>query len=83
MSADSFTRPERSAQILQAKRYKAKIRRMGTCCACIHRDQTTTYWGRSICSIGDNRQHPQCEQDGKTKTFEFDATVLEQLKEAA
>lgn len=83
MSADDFTRPERAAQIRQAKRYKAAIRKQGTCVACIHRDPTTMFWGRSICRIGDNRQHPQCEQDGKGLKFEFDDTVLKRFQEAA
>jgi hypothetical protein len=83
MSADNLTRPERAAQIRQAKRYKAEIRKRGTCMACQHRDRSATFWGRSICRIGDNRQHPQCERDGKGLRFEFDPAVLEQFKDAA
>lgn len=78
---NALTRPERAAQIRQAKRYRSAIKRRGLCSACVHRNKETTYWGRSICSIGENRQHPQCEQDGRAKRFEFDATVLAQFQD--
>lgn len=81
MSIDSLTRPERAAQVRQAKRYRAAIKREGLCSACKHRDKGTTFWGRSICRIGDNRQHPQCERDGKGVRFEFDADTLEKFKD--
>lgn len=81
MVREALTRPERAAQIRQAKRYRAAINRRGRCCACVHRDRENTYWGRNICSIGDNRQYPQCEQDGRGKRFTFDDTVLSQFQD--
>lgn len=80
MSADDFTRPERAAQIRQAKRYKAAIEARGICSACKHRSDET-YFGRSVCTIGQMRQHPQCERDGKAKRFEFDDSVLAQFQD--
>jgi len=85
MSADDYTQPERSAEVHKArralKRYKAHRAKHGPCSVCRHRDRTATFWGRSICRVGDNRQHPTCEQDGKGARFEFDETVLEQFKD--
>lgn len=63
---------------MEAKRQKA-----GTCCLCIHRDKEETFWGRSICKLTGNRQHPVCDRDGRKPTFEFDPTVLEAFKDAA
>jgi len=83
VSANDLTRPERAAQIRQAKRYKRAIEKQGICCACVHRDRSGTYWGRTVCKIGQDRQHPACERDGKGLRFEFDPAVLEQFKDAA
>jgi hypothetical protein len=83
VSADDFTRPERAAQIRQAKRYKRAIEKCGLCVACIHRDRSQTYWGRNVCRVGQQRMHPQCERDGKGVRFEFDPAVLEQFRSAA
>lgn len=77
-----MTRPERAAQIRQAKRYRAAIKREGLCTACKFRS-SETFWGRAICKVGENRQHPQCERDGKGVTFEFDDTTLERFRDAA
>lgn len=81
MTADTLTRPERAAQIRQAKRYRAAIEKRGLCCACKHRDKDNTYFGLSVCSIGQQRRHPQCERDGKAKRFEFDDSVLAQFQD--
>ncbi len=83
MSADNLTRPERAAQIRQAKRYRAAIEKRGLCCACKHRDTENTYFGLNVCGIGQQRRHPQCDTDGKATRFEFDDTVLEQFRDAA
>jgi len=80
MSADDFTRPERTAQIRQAKRYRAAIEKRGQCCACKHRSDET-YFGLNVCSIGQQRTYPQCERDGKAKRFEFDDSVLAQFQD--
>jgi hypothetical protein len=83
MTADDYTRPERAAEVRQAKRYRAAIKKQGTCVACVHRNRDETFWGRAICKLGDKRQHPQCERDGKDLKFEFDASVLEAFRDAA
>lgn len=80
MSADNFTSPERTAQIRQAKRYRAAIEKRGQCCACKHRSDET-YFGLNVCSIGQQRTYPQCERDGKAKRFEFDDSVLAQFQD--
>ena len=80
MTADTLTRPERAAQIRQAKRYRAAIEKRGLCFACKHRSDET-YFGLNVCSIGQQRRHPQCERDGKGLRFTFDDTVLEQFRE--
>lgn len=69
---------------VQAKRYRAAIKKRGVCSACIHRDRdVTTVFGMNCCQIGQDRIHPQCEEDGKPKKFEFDPSVLEEFKDAA
>lgn len=84
MTADEFTRPERAAQIRQAKRYKRAIEKRGICCACKHRAIGETKWGRSHCRVGgEERQHPTCDRDGKGIRFEFDDTVLGEFADAA
>ena len=80
MSDGALTRPERAAQIRQAKRYRAAIEKRGLCCACKHRDPET-YFGVSVCGVGQDRQHPKCERDGKAPRFEFDDTVLAQFQD--
>lgn len=82
MSAGKFTGPERSAQVRQAKRYRAAIEKKGLCSACKHRDKSETFWGRSVCRVGQHRMHPQCDRDGKGVVFVFDETVLDQFKDA-
>jgi len=76
----ALTRPERAAQIRQAKRYRAAIEKRGLCCACKNRG-TETYFGLNVCSVGQQRRHPQCETDGKAPRFEFDDTVLAQFQD--
>lgn len=83
MSEDALTRPERAAQIRQAKRYAAAIKKQGVCCGCKHRSRTEQFWGRSVCRIGQQRMHPQCERDGKGVRFEFDPDCLAQFSDAA
>ena len=80
MTDGALTRPERAAQIRQAKRYKAAIEKRGLCSACKHRDPET-YFGVSVCSVGQQRRYPQCETDGKATRFEFDDTVLAQFQD--
>lgn len=82
MTDGALTRPERAAQIRQAKRYRAAIEKRGLCCACKHRG-TETYFGLNVCSVGQQRRHPQCETDGRALRFEFDDTVLDQFRDAA
>ena len=81
MTDGLLTRPERAAQIRQAKRYRAAIEKLGLCCACKHRDTENTYFGLNVCAIGQQRRHPQCERDGKPTRFEFDDTVLAQFQD--
>ncbi len=78
-----MTDPEHRAQRVQAKRYRAAIRRQGTCMACIHRNREETFWGRSVCSVSEARQHPICERDGKLPRFVFDPDCLKDLAHAA
>lgn len=80
MTDGALTRPERAAQIRQAKRYRAAIEKRGLCCACKHRGDET-YFGLNVCSIGQQRRHPQCETDGKALRFELDDTVLAEFQD--
>ena len=80
-----LTRPERAAQIRQAKRYRAAINREGICSACKFREQTFEVWH---CKGREERRHtppsvPVCERDGKLPRFEFDDSVLERFRDAA
>ncbi len=80
MTEDHFTRPERAAQIRQAKRYRVAIRKRGLCSACVHRDKDRlTVFGMSVCKVGQDRLHFHCEKDGRQPTFEFDPTVLKEF----
>jgi hypothetical protein len=87
MSEDGYTRPERSAEIMKArramKRYEAHREKHGTCAMCKHRSKVETVFGRSVCVIGQVRTHPDCEKDGKGLRFELDDTVLEQFRDKA
>ncbi len=79
MTADDLTRPERFAQRVQAKRYRALIRRQGICSACVHREQS---FGVYHCKNKPDRQGA-CETDGRAPQFKFDDTVLVKLASAA
>jgi hypothetical protein len=78
---EGLTSTERAANTRQVKRYKAERRKRGTCCACVHRCGSVTVVGKSICKIGESRQHPQCETDGKGPRFEFDPSVMDQFRD--
>ncbi len=80
MTADDFTRPERAAQIRQAKRYRSRIMRNGLCFACIHGETTL---GVFHCRNREDRQHGACERDGQTPKFEFAVETLKKLADAA
>ena len=80
MNADHFTSPEHSAQIRQAKRYRAAIKKRGVCSACVHREQS---FGVYHCRNAPDRQHPQCERDGKPARFTFDDSTLGEFADAA
>lgn len=82
MTADEFTRPERAAQIRQAKRYKRAIEKRGVCCACIHRNREEKFWGRNVCRLGQQRQWPACDRDGREPRFTFDPDVLLEFADA-
>lgn len=75
-----LTRPERAAQIRQAKRYKIAIKKEGVCSACKFRDKTFGVWH---CKGWEGRVHDACERDGKLPRFEFDDSVLERFRDAA
>lgn len=83
MTADDLTRPERSAQIRQAKRYKVAIEKRGLCCGCLHRDRSSAPFGINHCRLKVERRYPTCDRDGRHPKFEFDATILEEFKDAA
>lgn len=74
-----LTRPERAAQIRQAKRYRAAIRKKGICSACIHRDQT---FGVFHCRNKPDRSGTNCETT-PGPGFTFDDSVLKQFADAA
>lgn len=76
MSEDDFTRPERAAQICQAKRYRLQIIKDGGCSFCMHRDREVLLWGRSICGTGKARSFPACIHDGKKPEFTLDESQL-------
>lgn len=81
---EDLTRPERAAQIRQAKRYRSAIKKRGLCSACVHRDKDrTTAFGMSCCSVGQDRIHLHCERDGKQPKFKFDPDVLGEFQDAA
>lgn len=79
MTSD-FTSPERSAQIRQAKRYRAAIQKRGICSACTCREKTFGIWH---CRDNPGRAHGMCQQDGRLPQFQFDDEVLKEFRDAA
>lgn len=65
------------------KRYKAHVEKHGACAVCKHRNRTETYFGRSVCRVGQTRTINECQSDGKGVKFELDEAVLEQFRDAA
>lgn len=86
MNPDGYIRPELAAERANArrirKRMQAVIEREGVCCICIYRNREQKLWGRSICQIGEQRQHPACSSDGKSLRFWFDAETLPRFQDA-
>lgn len=80
MPDEALTRPERAAQIRQAKRYRSAIQKRGLCSACKFRQQTL---GIYHCRNWEDRQHGNCETDKKLPYFEFDPDVLKEFADAA
>lgn len=87
MSEDDYTRPERSAELMKArrarKRYDAYKAKHGLCSVCKHRNRSETFWGRSVCRVGHQRTELVCAKDGKGVTFEVDVECLEQFRDKA
>lgn len=75
-----MTRPERAAQIRQAKRYAAAIKKRGICSACVHRDKTLSV---HHCRNKEDRSDGACETDGRLPKFTFDDKVLKEFADAA
>jgi len=76
MSEDDFTRPERAAQVCQAKRYRRQIMAGGGCGFCHNRDKEFTYFGKSVCSSNRYRSFPLCMKDKQAPEFELDQSTL-------
>lgn len=87
MSEDDYTRPERAAELMKArrarKRYDAYKEKNGLCSVCKHRSRSETFWGRAVCRVGNQRQGPACINDGKGVQFEVDVDCLEQFRDKA
>lgn len=85
MNPDGYTRPERHAERANARRIRKRMQavteREGLCCICMHRDREQKLWGRSVCRIGEQRQHPACDRDGKGLRFAFDAETLPRFQD--
>lgn len=79
--SDAYSKPERFTERKIAKRYRAAIHKCGLCLVCTHRDKHHTYFGMSICSVGEGRRHPQCETDGRPFKFTVDGDAIEQFKQ--
>lgn len=79
MSESDLTRTERYYQRVQAKRYRAEIRKRGICFACMHREVT---FDVHHCRRQPERQGA-CTSDGQAPRFEFDPEVLKKLTRAA
>lgn len=70
--------PERAAEVMGAKRYRAAIKREGgVCSVCIHREKTWELWH---CRDTHNRQFPACERDKDLRKFTVDAAAVESFK---
>ena len=76
-SADGWTRPEKYAERVKAKRYRAVIESKGICAVCVHRDPDNLFWGRSMCKYGTNRVFPQCKTDDRAAKFTVDAEAVQ------
>lgn len=73
---DPLTRPERFAQLGEARHYLREIYDKGGCAFCLHRDKDFLAWGRSVCAKNNKRSFPACHQDGLAPAFEIDPTTL-------
>ena len=73
---DPLTRPERFAQLGEARRYRREIFEKGGCAFCVHRDKAVLAWGRSVCAANNARSFPLCMKDGRAPAFELDQTTL-------
>lgn len=83
MTEDELTRPERSAQLKQARRYREAIEKAGMCCACLHRDRYSAPFGINHCRLKVERRYPTCTKDKRGPEFELDTTALQQFNKAA
>ena len=77
VNSEVLTRPERSAQLAQALRYRREIFERGGCPFCIHRDAAVMGWGRAVCKSNHARAFPLCMKDGAAPAFDLDPTTLE------
>lgn len=74
---ETLTRPERFAQLGEARRYMRDIYEKGGCAFCVHRDKAMLAWGRSVCASSSTRSFPNCMEDGRAPAFELDQTTLQ------
>lgn len=76
-ASDELTRPERFAQLGEARRYRREIFEKGGCAFCKHRDHGVLLWGRSVCQANPTRAFPLCMKDGAKPAFDLDPTTLQ------
>ncbi|HEY9096430.1 MAG TPA: hypothetical protein VIN35_11845 [Hydrogenophaga sp.] len=74
---DTLTRPERFAQLDEARRYRRVIFEKGGCAFCVHRDKAVLAWGRAVCASNNARSFPLCMKDGRAPAFQLDQTTLQ------
>lgn len=74
MTADDYHRPERFAEFAAAREAAKRIRELGGCGACLHRNRSVSVFGRSICARVTGAAFPNCLDT--EVAFEPDREVL-------
>lgn len=78
--ADTYSRPERCAELRQARRIRDQIEARGGCALCRHRNRDVMAWGRSVCGLSPPRGFPHCVQRPENgRTFALDEAALDPI----
>lgn len=78
LNPESLSRPEAYAEERMRKRYRAALRKNGSCMVCTYREQT---FGVYHCRGQEGRQRGMCQDDGKLPAFRLDDSTLDRFRD--